>query len=154
MIKETEYVKVVLDNPWLKKGNIIHCSDVLENLKCRPEDFPDIFKIVYDLGDGGEACLGDLVWRSKNYEVKSVIFTEVHLHQQTPVFSSRESCEKWLEKNAKNISKELLKQNRSSSFQTLKSWVEKLNNLDELTYNELILIREGINKSIENIEKL
>lgn len=38
------------------------------------------------------------------------------------------------------------------SFQTLKSWVKKLDDLERLSYDNLVQIKDGLNTCIENIE--
>lgn len=151
MIVKTNKFRVKIDVPLYAKDEIV--------VKCFPpgiqyEDFPDVFEPVYKLEDGSERCIGDHIWRSKNYEVKSTLFSIIHITQDTPIFGSKKACEKWLEKNAKNIKTELLKQNRDSSFQTLKAWANKLDNLEKLSYRDLELIRDGIRTSIKNIERI
>lgn len=155
MITQTEKYKVILENPWMPIDTItdqfVLCSKHLPVGK-KPESYPDVFAAIYQLEDGTELCLGEPIWRSKNYEVRSTNFNQIHIAQNTPIFGTRENCEKWLEKNAKNIRTELLKQNRDSSFQTLKAWVNKLDDLSKVSYDDLLKIKEGLNTCIENIE--
>lgn len=149
MITKTNKFRVKINTPWIKVGEVFHNPYVVEN----PEEYPDVFEPIYTLEDGVEVCIGDLVWRSKNYEVKSVKFSDVHINNDTPIFGKRISCENWLEKNATNIKAELLKQNRSSSFQTLKVLVNKLDKIDNLTISEIKGLQEAIKQSINNIER-
>lgn len=151
MITKTNKFKVKIRVPLYNKGEIVH--KVLPP-GIQHEDFPDVFEPVYKLDDGTEICLGDQIWRSKNYEVKSTSFSAIHIEQDTPIFGTREACEKWLEENANNIKTELLKQNRDSSFQTLKAWANKLDNLEKLSFRDLELISDGIRTSIKNIERV
>lgn len=148
MITKTKSFKVILDNPWVLKGT--YHNYIGENES--PEKYSHIFSRVYELEDGSLKCLGERIWRTKNYEVKSTIFTKVHIEQNTPIFGTRENCEKWLETNAKNIKAELLKQNSDSSFQTLKALVGRLEALDTLTPRDLVTIREDMKNCINNIE--
>lgn len=153
MITETNKWRVILDSPWLNKDEIIY-DKLYDNPHIDPDDYPHLFSPVYQLEDGTEACFGDLVWRSKNYQVKSVKFECIHIEQKTPIFGTRENCEKWLETNAENIRTELLKQNQKSSFQTLKMFIKKLDVMEELSWKELRRIREGLNNCISNIENI
>jgi len=157
MITKTKKYKIKIHTPWASKGDISDADDILmpyfkegEN----PESYPDIYEPVYRLEDGTEICLGEPIWRSKNYEVKSTKFSSVHISQKTPIFGTRKNCEKWLKTNAKNIKTELLKQNSKSSFQTLKLFVKQLDNMEELSWRELSKIREGLKRCISNIENI
>ena len=154
MITKTKSFKVILDNPWVLAGTY-HTEVDLANYIGKDENlekYPHIFSRVYKLEDGSLKCLGQQIWRSKNYEVKSTTFNKVHIEQNTPIFGTRENCEKWLETNAKNIKAELLKQNSDSSFQTLKALVDRLEALDTLTPRDLVTIREAMKNCINNIE--
>jgi len=157
MITKTKKYKTKINTPWVSKGDISHSDYIIMNYfpeGKKPEDYPDIYEPVYRLEDGTEICLGEPIWRSKNYEVKSTNFNHVHINQNTPIFGTRENCEKWLKTNAKNIRTELLKQNSNSSFQTLKSLVKKLDSMEELSWSDLYKIREGLNNCISNIENI
>lgn len=152
MITKTDKFKVKIVTPLDFEVGEIHTYH--EGDMWHAEDYPDVFEPIYKLEDGTELCLGDMVWRSKNYEVKSTPFSKIHIEQDTPIFGTREACERWLEKNAENIKTELLKQNKDSSFQSLKSWVSRLNNLEELSWSDLNKIRNGLQTCIKNIEEI
>ena len=138
MIQETNFYQVISDNPWMSIGYKL----TKEDLKAYSggydiDNYPHMFSKMYLLEDGTKMVLGDKVWRSKNYEVKSVIFNKTHIENNTPIFGTRENCEKWLEKNAENIKAELQKQTSDSSFITLKQLIDRLGSYEDLSIKDI-----------------
>ena len=152
MITKTNKFKIKIDTPFTDEKGSIYIND--RNSAVNAEEYPDVFEQMYELEDGTEVCLGDPIWRSKNYEVRSTRFNLAHISQNTPIFGTRVNCEKWLETNARNIKVELLQQNSDSSFQTLKALVYRLDGLETLTYGDLNTIRESMKNCILNIENV
>lgn len=152
MAKQTNKFKVKINTPFTDDIGSVYINDELAAINA--SDYPDIYEPIYVLEDGTEVCLGEQIWRSKNYEVKSTRFSEAHISQKTPIFGTRKNCEKWLKKNSDNIKTELLKQNSDSSFQTLKSLIYKLDGLETLTPKDLETIRDAMKNCISNIERV
>lgn len=156
MITKTNKYRVKVDTPFfeLPKDSFFEYSPVYPWVA---DDYPEMFEAVYRLQDGSEKCIGDTVWRSKNYEVKSVMFSNIHVSQETPLFGTQVACEQWLEKNANNIKATILKQNRDSSFKNLKLWTSQLEeevaSPEKMSIANVIKISKMISNSIENIEK-
>lgn len=158
MIEETTCWKFINGSLDYSEGIVVTDGFMLKEHKLDSEEIrthlQHLLARIYKLEDGTEVVFNDLVWRVKNEEIKSVQFRPVHLEQNTPLFGTRKSCERWLEKNAKLIQKQQLKQNRDSSFLTLKAWVSKLDSLPNLSFGDLEKIREGLKSSIENMERI
>jgi len=157
MIAVTNKYRVKIDTPWTVKDEVT-TSDTIRRpagvQKFNLDKFPDVFAPIYQLEDGTQVCLHDLVWREKNGGVKQVQFSQIHIDNNSKIFGTSQACEEWLEKNAENIKTQMLEQNRGSSFQTLKAWANKLNDLDSLSPKDLLKIRDGIQGSIQNMEQI
>lgn len=159
MITKTEKYKVKIDTPWIKKGQTATHRIISKMYNKVPgipkmEDFPDMFDPIYKLEDGIEVCINDLVWREKSGVVKQVQLKQIHIDNDSKVFGTSKACEKWLNSTAKKAEKLMLEQNRESSFQTLKAWANKLNDLESLSMKDLYKIRDGIQGSISNMERI
>ena len=154
MITKTDEYKFIEETLSYSKGTLVTKQFIERNHGISPDKYPHLLQVMYKLEDGNRVCLGEQVWRSKNYEVRSVTFVAAHISQKTPIFGTRKDCEKWLEINANNIKTELLKQNSDSSFQTLKSLVYKLDALETLPHNDIAILREAMKNCISNIENI
>lgn len=160
MIQKTDRYRSIISSPWIPRGQIFHKTYLQNEVflvpNKSPEDYPDMFQVLYELEDGTEVCFGDNVWREKNGVVRSVIFGQVHVDKNSKVFGTSEACEKWLKENADNIRAELTKQCADSSFMTLKAHAKRLENEvavpENISIKNIIKISEGITKSLENIE--
>lgn len=156
MIVKTNNYKFIAEALDYDKGGIISQERLLAEHNVFGSDLPHLLAKVYVLEDGTAVCEGDLVWREKNYVVKQVQFKQIHVEQQSKLFGTSEGCENWLQKNADNVKAELLKQNKDSSFQTLKAWVSKLEKETDFPENmsikNVINIAKGLRQSIKNIE--
>lgn len=154
MITKTNEYKFIAEALAYSKGTIVTKKFIEDEHGIPPDKYTHLLQTIYKLEDGTKICLGEQIWRSKNYEVKSTTFSQIHIDQNTPIFGTRKNCEKWLEINADNIKAELLKQNSDSSFQTLKVLVDKLDNMENLSWSDLYKIREGLKTCIKNIENV
>lgn len=156
MITKTGKYRVKINTPWTVKDEVA-TPDTLRwpaNVKLDLSDFSEVFAPIYKLEDGAEVCLSDLVWREKSGVVKQVQFNTTHIGNNSKVFGTSEACEEWLSSAAQKAQKLMLKENRDSSFQTLKAWANKLNDLEGLSYHDLANIRNGIQTSIKNMERI
>lgn len=154
MIIKTDEYKFIEETLSYSKGTLVTKQFIERNHGISPDKYPHLLQVIYKLEDGSRVCLGEQIWRSKKYEVKSTTFSLIHISQNTPIFGTREGCEKWLETNANNIKTELLKQNSDGFFQTLKSLVYKLDALETLSHNDIAILREGMKNCISNIESI
>lgn len=88
-LKETNYYRVIQENPWISLGTDIDKETMLIEF----DKFPKIFSKVYVFENGHLVINGDNVYRVVNGSIKTVKLNDIHISNDVTVFPTKESAE-------------------------------------------------------------
>lgn len=119
------------------------------------EEYKFIFSRQYLLKNGDPIYINDKLYRIKDDKIKMINFTQDHINHDTELFIKESDAEIRLKEiqDDLNLKLEQQLQNRASSLMTLESWINKFDDIDNLSYSDIKKIVAGIKISIENIKK-
>lgn len=116
------------------------------------DDYQNVFSPQYFLRNGEAVFINDKLYRIKDDKVKLVNFTMDHVNQDTELFFTEEQAEQRLLEIQEDLNMKL-EQNHASSFMTLESLINKLDDIDNVSYSEIKKVVSAIRTAIKNIKK-